>query len=151
MKVFQELNIVNKTKSKSEDYNMVIRCFATIKNILVKEISQKLFSNAEIIDKDLSQELANITIKPEDVKQIEKCMTMIKQSIGSYYTNKLSRSDLCETTKKKIANEFDEDKETYNNFKKNVNKAIKFFNEKNYMERKKDFWPEMFGEDFIEN
>ena len=40
MKVFQELNIVNKTKSKSEDYNMVIRCFATIKNILVKEISQ---------------------------------------------------------------------------------------------------------------
>ena len=58
--VILKLNIVNKTKSKSKDYNMVIRCFATIKNILVKEISQKLFSNAEIIDKDLKVELGQL-------------------------------------------------------------------------------------------
>jgi hypothetical protein len=106
-----------------------------------------LFENAEIIDKNLPKELNEVNIKSEDVKQIERCMNIIKQRISLYYTNKLNRDDLCEATKIRLAKEFEADKETYNKLKKNVTTAIKFFNEKNYLERRKDFWPTLFGEE----
>ena len=91
----------------------------------------------------------DVNIKQEDIKQIEKCMNIIKQSISSYYTKKIAREDLCEATKNRLSKEFEADKEIYNKLRKNVSTAIKFFNEKNYLERRKDFWPILFGEEFI--
>lgn len=145
---YDELNIVKKGNNNIESCQTAKRCIELIKRILTAEISQKLYSNAEMLDTHLSGELAEIKINSETKRLIQQCFNELDKSLKYYYATAAASPRIAPTTKKKIEVLAKSDIEKISDLRKKLEKSIKFFNEKNYLDRREEYWPKLFNENF---
>ena len=86
---------------------------------------------------------------PEDKKRfLQKCFNELEKNVESYYETAANSPKFCEATKKRFAENAIADKQKITEIRKKLEKTIKFFNEKDYLERRTDIWPTLFGEEF---
>lgn len=151
MKGFSELELFKKAYESIPEFNMINLNIDVIKQILRTEISEKLFRNAEKIDCAGKKDVEQILINEETVQNLNKAFDDLEKLLARYYREAKKSKRIAESTRKRLNNEFKLDKEALAEIRKNTNDAIEFFNEKNYLTRRREFWPELFGEKFQAN
>ena len=151
MKELSELELMKKGYENIPEYNMIKLGMDVIRQILRTEISEKLFKNAEKLDCTDKKDVEQILINEETVQNLNKAFDDLEKLLARYYREAKKSKRIAESTRKRLNNEFKLDKEALAEIRKNTNDAIEFFNEKNYLTRRREFWPELFGEKFQAN
>ena len=151
IKEFSELEITKKASETNPDYKAIKLNIDLIKQILKTELSEKLFSNAKKLDCTDKKDCMPIKITEETQQRLDEAFNNLEKLLASYYRNAKKSKKIVDTTKKRLDKEFKSDKQALAEIRNSLNEAIQFFNEKDYLKRRKDFWPELFGEKFQAN
>lgn len=151
LRKFGELNIIKRGNENIESHKATKSCISLLKNLFGNEVSKKLFANAKKLDLTGEKNLEKVEFNEETIKLIDKCFEELKKSVSSYYQTAQASKRISDVTKNKLKVFAKKDLEEIENIQAGLNRTIEYFNEKDYLKRRKDYWPTLFGEKFHKN